>query len=287
MGAGTYSATVTDANNCTAAGAVTLQEPAELRFAFQVSDLDCFGTRDGKIVAQPTGGAAPYRYVLNNGTPQQSNTFAGLTAGTYTVTVLDANDCQTSEIIVVTAPTPLTVDLGADKTIALGESAVLEAVVNAPYDSLASIVWTPMPDSSECPECLTQTVAPLITTAYSVSVVANNGCRDEDKLLVIVDRRKYIYVPNAFTPDGSSNNNAVTVFGNPTVVRNIKQFQIFNRWGEQVFLAENFAPNDLSAGWNGRFRGQPMNPGVFAWYVEVEFIDGVTEVFQGDVTVLR
>ncbi len=236
---------------------------------------------------EPTGGVPPYRYSINNGPSQSSNAFAGLSAGTYTVMASDANDCQTSEIIAVKAPIPLTVNLGDDQVIDLGGSAVLQAIVNYPYDSLASIIWTPMPDSAECPQCLSQLVEPVVTTAYSVSVVATNGCKDEDKIIVIVDRRKYIYVPNIFSPDGSNPNSVLTVFGNPAMIRNIKQFQLYNRWGESVFLVENFDPNDLSVGWDGNYRGQALNPGVFAWFVEVEFIDGVTQIFEGDVTLIR
>jgi len=149
------------------------------------------------------------------------------------------------------------------------------------------VVWTPPFDSSECPQCLTQVVAPLVSTTYAVQVTSLNGCNDEDKVVVIVDRRRHIYVPNVFTPNEDGENDLIGIFAKPGTVKNIKSFQIFDRWGEGVYFNENFEPNDPTIGWDGRLKGQILNPGVFVWYAEIEFIDGVVELFEGDVTIIR
>ena len=286
--AGTYTVTVTDANGCTDVASVTLNEPELLQITFAITDLDCFGSEDGVIYVQPTGGVPPYAYTLNGGIPQTSNTFTGLDAGAYTVLTTDANDCEVTEIIVITAPIPLDVELGDNQTISLGESTVIEAVVNYPFDSLASIIWTPMPDTnSECPQCLILETTPLITTTYSVSIVANNGCRDEDKVTVIVDRRRFVYVPNVFSPDKDGDNDMFSVFAKDGTVSNIKSLEVYDRWGNAMYTITDFQPNDPALGWNGIFRGDDMNPGVYVWYMEVEFIDGVVELYKGDVTLIR
>jgi hypothetical protein len=54
-----------------------------------------------------------------------------------------------------------------------------------------------------------------------------------------------------------------------------------------VFTLDNFLPNDDNLGWDGRVKGQTSTPGVFVWYAEVEFIDGVIELYKGDVTIVR
>jgi hypothetical protein len=54
-----------------------------------------------------------------------------------------------------------------------------------------------------------------------------------------------------------------------------------------VYEAANFAFNDENTGWDGSFRGQPMNPGVFIWVLEAEFADGYTEIFRGNTTLVR
>ena len=77
------------------------------------------------------------------------------------------------------------------------------------------------------------------------------------------------------------------IFAGDNTVANIKEFRIVNRWGNLLFEEENFLPNDPTFAWNGNYREQPMNTGVYVWYAVVEFIDGETEVFKGDVTLIR
>ena len=62
---------------------------------------------------------------------------------------------------------------------------------------------------------------------------------------------------------------------------------IYDRWGEAIFLQENFPPNDPAYGWNGKFRNQLMNDAVFVFYVQVEFNDGRVKEYKGDVNLLR
>jgi gliding motility-associated-like protein len=106
-------------------------------------------------------------------------------------------------------------------------------------------------------------------------------------MVVTVNRRKYVYVPNVFTPDLDGNNNKFSIFAKEGTVKKIRSFQIFDRWGDAVFTLDNFLPNDDNLGWDGRVKGQTSTPGVFVWYAEVEFIDGVIELYKGDVTIVR
>ena len=283
--AGNYQVTVTDANNCTATGSISLNEPPPFEIAFTVNDLDCFGQNAGAIFVDREGGVGPYQFSLAGGAFQSSNAFTGLPAGVFEVSALDANGCEASEIIGIQAPVPLDVELGDDHFIKFGETATLTAIVNLPYDSLAKISWTGL-DSVECPNCLTQPVAPLFTTTYSVNITAENGCTDKDAVTVFVDRRKQIYVPNAFSPNGDGLNDVFMIFAKPNVVVNIRSFLVFSRWGETVFEYYNFQPNDPAYGWDGNHRGERMNPALFVWFAEVEFVDGVVVVYEGGVTLM-
>jgi len=237
-------------------------------------------------VAQVSGSVAPVLFSLNGGNFQADNTFNGLTAGTYYLTATDANGCSASEIIFINAPVPVNVELGDNLFIELGEGVTLNALVNLPFDSLASISWFP-PDSAECPNCLERPVAPLITTTYSISIIAGNGCKDEDDVTVFVDRRKHVYVPNVFSPNGDGSNEVFHIFSKPGVVKNVKSFLIFSRWGELVSKHENFLPNNPAFGWDGKFDGKPMDPAVFVWFAEIEFVDRQTVLFEGGVKLMR
>jgi hypothetical protein len=81
-------------------------------------------------------------------------------------------------------------------------------------------------------------------------------------------------------------NDIFTVFSGQGVAM-INEFKIFDRWGNAVYEGGPFPPNDPTFGWNGQLHGQPMNPAVFVYYVEVEFVDGRKEVLKGDVTLVK
>ena len=101
-----------------------------------------------------------------------------------------------------------------------------------------------------------------------------------------VDRRPDIYIPNVFSPNGDGENDVFMIFAGQQVAI-IRSFHIFDRWGEPVFQLNNFAPNNPDFGWNGLARGKLANPAVYAWFAEIEFIDGQVELYEGDVTLVR
>lgn len=63
--------------------------------------------------------------------------------------------------------------------------------------------------------------------------------------------------------------------------------RIFDRWGEMIWTNEHFEPNTPVNGWNGTFRGEKINPGVYVWILEVEWKNGVVQKLFGDVTLLK
>ena len=77
-----------------------------------------------------------------------------------------------------------------------------------------------------------------------------------------------------------------TVYGNKDVEM-IDELQIFDRWGNQVFVNTEFPPNEENYGWDGSFRNSAMNPAVFAYWARVRFKDGTVGAFKGDVTLIR
>ncbi|MFM8597314.1 MAG: beta strand repeat-containing protein, partial [Flavobacteriales bacterium] len=108
--AGTYAVVITDANGCTANASATITQPTLLVASGVKTNVSCFGGSNGTITASATGGTAPYTYSINGTTFQASTSFTGLAAGTYTVTVRDANNCTvTSATITITQPTALAI----------------------------------------------------------------------------------------------------------------------------------------------------------------------------------
>ena len=109
IGAGTYSVTATDDNGCTTQETVVITESVTLTSSVTWSDyngfgVSCNGVIDGSIDLTVNGGVdnQNYTYAWSNGSTTED--LAGIGAGTYSVTVTDANGCTTSETIVITEP---------------------------------------------------------------------------------------------------------------------------------------------------------------------------------------
>jgi gliding motility-associated-like protein len=94
LSAGNYTVTITDNSGCTDVATFTVGEPAVLAISPFVTDVDCFGSNSGSILSNVTGGTAPYTYSWSTGSTQQN--LSGLSAGTYDLTVTDANGCSTT-----------------------------------------------------------------------------------------------------------------------------------------------------------------------------------------------
>lgn len=94
--AGTYTVNIIDANGCefVASAAETIVEPTALSASATASDVNCFGDESGEIDVDANGGTGAYSYSLNGGPVSSANPITGLAAGTYDLTVFDANQCS-------------------------------------------------------------------------------------------------------------------------------------------------------------------------------------------------
>lgn len=109
LAAGTYTLYAQDANGCIGSSNITITEPAAIGVNAVPTMISCTGANNGQIFVSASGGTAPLTYSINGTTFVTSNTFSGLSAGNYTVTVKDAHGCQQTFTTTVTEPAPLTI----------------------------------------------------------------------------------------------------------------------------------------------------------------------------------
>ena len=283
--AGFYSVSVVDGNSCFIDDTITLNQPPVLEISgFDVVDASCFGFSDGSLSVNVAGGTPPFTYNIEIDTIfQTSNSFSGLSAGTYIVTIRDNLDCEFSEFVTVNQPWEFIIDAGEDRTIDLGFTTDLLAQANVVYD--VPYTWTPAANLT-CDNCPNPTAFPYTTTTFLLSSMNATGCPAVDSVTITVNPNKPLFVPNVFTPNDDGINDYFYVFGNPAI-RSVRNMIIFDRWGGKVFEAQDIPVNDDQAGWDGTFRGKKMTPQVLVFYIEVEFLDGEVVIVKGDVTLAK
>jgi len=107
--AGTYGVTLTDEFGCAGSGSVQVDEPPPLTAAFSGTDNDCFQGTEGTLTATASGGVPGYSYAWSDGST--GPTAEGLAAGTYLVSITDANDCLHVDTAEVLEPNPVSIEL--------------------------------------------------------------------------------------------------------------------------------------------------------------------------------
>ena len=283
---GTYVLLVTDAvNGCTDTD-VVLITPVDPTALATVNQPPCYGDKGSIRVDEVIGGRPPIQFSLNSAPFTTQGYFKNLEPGPYTVVVQDAEGCSTTLSALLVEPAEFQVLVTPEVTIGLGDSYQISAQINLPLTQIQSVLWTPSTGLS-CDTCLSLVASPFLSTQYKVSVKTDAGCRDEATLRLLVDRRVDVYIPNIFSPNGDGENDEFTIFADQKAVVNIHYLQVYSRWGELLWERHDFPPNDVSLGWDGTFQGLPMNPAVFVYQAELEFIDGRKELFKGDVTLER
>ena len=115
LGANAYTIQVQDGNGCILNGNTTINEPTPLSIDNITVDSDvlCNTGNDGQVTITASGGNGNYTYSLDGGTiSQASNVFSSLTAGNYTVTLMEGVNCTTSinGDFVISEPAPLSID---------------------------------------------------------------------------------------------------------------------------------------------------------------------------------
>jgi gliding motility-associated-like protein len=111
LAGGTYSVTVTDSKGCNATASVQINVPAQMTATATGNPVSCGGACDGSATVTAQAGTPPYSYAWNSLPPQQLQNATFLCAGTYSVTVSDANSCTVTASATVPSTTTVVITL--------------------------------------------------------------------------------------------------------------------------------------------------------------------------------
>ena len=169
---GGYFVTVTDSKGCIDSSWVNINQPSNpLSGSMSVTNATCFGYNNGTASVRCNGGTPGYSYVWGANTNYQTNlTAIGLLAGTYNVTITDANGCLDSAVVNITEPNPIFVTASPNDSICPASPVDIKASATGGNGGYVYLWNHGLLDLS------VQTVNPVTSTTYIVSVTDSNSC---------------------------------------------------------------------------------------------------------------
>lgn len=253
---------------------------------FELSAMDSICAGDlSTVVAtnlNPTVSLS-YSWSPNSIIPNPSNSNTVLVQPSFSQNVYltaSANGCAVDDsiFISVSAIDPLSVIASASQYIVAPGSTV--TLFGAP-SGLLSYSWSPITGISNAEN--QQTNAVIDETIIYTLTVSDGICTRSDttevKVYEIICEDPYVFIPNAFSPNGDNNNDVLYVRG---LFIEKMIFRVFDRWGEMVFESE-----DPAIGWDGTFRGKKLDPDVYDYYLDVTCTGGLKSITKGNVTLMK
>ena len=275
LAAGSYEVVI-ELNGCQQDTTIVLAASnAPTALQVTVTDATC-GADDGVLtLGNVTGGAAPFIYQINSGPFASTTVFPGLAAGTYTLTVQDANGCTfTTSATVAEAELDLVTSIrtryeecaengGTIEVLDVsgGTAPYLFSFGNGPFTSVTSLDG-------------------LNPGVGVIRVRDANNCEWSGSFSIPVPSADaLVFAPNSFTPNGDGINDEWAISASC-----INEFEclIFDRWGQLISTLNAEDPQ-----WDGTIFGQPAKPDLYVYLLNVKASFGSSDRYRGSIMLLR
>ncbi|HBE42520.1 MAG TPA: hypothetical protein DDW27_15225, partial [Bacteroidales bacterium] len=242
--AGTYIVTIRDAKPAVFDVQVILTEPlTPLSVAASGINNLCQGDNTGEVIALAEGGTAPYAYSWNTLPVQMRDTASNLSAGTYTVTVTDANGCIAVAETTISGPPAIMINATTTEADCPdthnGTITLTITGGTAPYSPLWEDGYTLLNRTG------------MLPGTYQVTVTDANGCAAKVSAAVgFTGTFGCVEIPQIITPNNDG-------FNDEWRIRNIDLYPdaevlVYTRWGKLVYKSRNISADP----WDGRFEGR-------------------------------
>lgn len=199
---GNYSVTVTDGNGCNVSASATINVPAQIGATATGTPVSCGGACDGSATVNASGGSAPYSYSWNSLPPQQLQAAVLLCAGTYNVTVADAQGCTVSTSATVNNTTTVAIATDSIKNVRCNGAADGGIFISTfggqtPY----TFAWSNNLNTEDNPS--------LGPGTYTVTVTDNIGCTTGNSYVITEPALLTSAVSFTFNPKCSGGNDGI------------------------------------------------------------------------------
>ncbi|MBN4065994.1 T9SS type A sorting domain-containing protein [Candidatus Amoebophilus asiaticus] len=221
---GNYTVQVTDANGCLETDNVDVVNSSGLSVNLSKTNVSCSGGSDGSVSTAVSGGSAPYTYAWSTGST--ADNISGLSTGSYTVTVYDANGCKDiNSATLSTSSTLMSLIINTTDDSGFGDGSASVTITGG----------TPTYSYSWSTGATTSSISNLSAGTYTVVVTDANGCTADGTANIVLSALKEIGSPSL----------AVNIYPNPTsgsitvsilsVKRNDElQISVFNLLGKEI-----------------------------------------------------
>ena len=280
LNAGLYLLSIEDAHGCQDTLSVTIG-PSGIPEITSISALpeNC-GQQNGSMTITGEGGTGTYQYSLDGNSYQMTNTFSNLTAGKYIVFIIDDDGCSNSTQATLDALDGL--DIIEITTLPSRCGGSTGSVTIDVEGGIAPV----MISLQNYPAQTEELFSGLAAGTYQIYIQDAAGCT-ADTMASLSQTGCPVYIPNIFSPNGDGINDLFQVQTADENEVTITRFFIFDRWGNNVYERYDLPIRSTDGWWDGTFKRFTANPGVYAYFVEVEFDNGSRETYRGNVTLIR
>lgn len=278
---GKYRVTVTDSIGCASITEIDIPQPDGPNVTLKVEQPFCpgdYGTieviaedADRALIFSKDGGL---NYSL-------SSKFEKLAYGKYNIAIQDDVGCiQRFEREILT-PDTVGVSLNIDSLEVRPNTLVI--LTGETEGSIRLYQWVPQGIDTGTPF-----TAFTANQDLNVRLIVEDqrGCRATAGFFLRIVLGE-IYAPDAFSPNADGQNDYFTLFSDNLSGEIMESLYIFDRWGNLLFAIQDTNLNDPKLGWDGTYKGKPMNPGVYTYQAIIRFGNGVRKLKRGDVTLVR
>jgi len=278
---GNWQVTVTDSTGCSTIQNIAIPEPDGPNVEVQVTQPFCPGDL-GAVEFVPENPNLPLIYSRDGGeTYTLTDRFEDLPYGAYTFAVQDDLGCIQEFPVEIIAPDTMGVELGIDSLEVRPLTPV--ELTATPSGNIQLYQWLPEEIDSGAP-----TTSFIADKNLDVRIIVEDarGCRATDgfHLRIVLGE---IFAPSAFSPNNDGVNDRFTLYSDNGSGEIIEVLRIFDRWGNQVFAADQINLSDESLGWDGNFQGKPAKPQVYVYQALIRYGNGAERWVTGDVTLIR
>ncbi len=252
-----------------------------------VTDPLCFGIDDGSIEVLNQDGI-PFEnfYQLYDEDGESLMDENMLSPGTYIFEGIGQNGCDILSGFVVNDPLEIFLDLGIDIIIEEGDTATISSNTNLLDDDISLYEWIVNQSTIDAPTYENLTLNPSNESLVLLTITDDDGCIVSDDILISLisstPPEVEVILPNIFNANSSSF--GVEAFEK---IENVEALLIYDRWGNNVFVAEDYDPRVDNQTWTGDYKGNPAMSGVYVYYLRYNDINGRSQILSGDITLIR